>query len=568
MAERSEEKRIFRRYKRFAEFFLKIDAERYKCQTVDYSADGICLYFLDRSPSISAGKIVQIDIEEFEIDLLGEVMWKKDLERGAIVGFRRVGAIKGSCQEFRLPDILIGLQRSMKTGVLKITSGAKVTKIFINNGDMVFAQSNSEDDRFGEVLLKEGKITLEQYFEASEILQKTGRRLGSILIDLGHLDPSELTRAVRHQVMEIVVHILVSECGYFEFEEGPLPSSETIKLNFSAATLIYNSIKRINNFQYILQDFPPLDTVLTLSQDPMDLFQDLSLDEQGKEILSYITGETTIRDVLTPELLNDFDTIKTIYALISARVIVEKIQDEPAPSVTPEEIISEPMAKIDAEFIKMIHDVYESCTSSNFYEILCLKEDASEEEIKKAYFRMAKEFHPDRHFSIPLEETKNKLKVIVDSVTDAYNVLSDPQKRAEYDRSRAGTNNISSRYQYGTEKEMARAKFNEGRSKMLLGFYDQAQQLFSEAIRYENSEPTYYYYQGLALSRLGFYKESAASLKHAITIDPGETNYHIALGFTFMKLGFKERAKSSFRKALDLSPLNEKAIEGLRSIEE
>jgi curved DNA-binding protein CbpA len=248
-------------------------------------------------------------------------------------------------------------------------------------------------------------------------------------------------------------------------------------------------------------------------------------------------------------------------------VIVEKKEDEPAASVTPEEIIREPMAEIDSEFIKMVNDVYESCRSASFYEILCLNEYASEEEIKKAYFRMAKEFHPDRHFSISSEDTKNKLNKIVDHVTEAYNVLSDPHKKEEYDRSLLAETDIAGAVQSQAEQGPAEVTFNEGRSKMLLGFYDEAQQLFSEAIQNETSDPKYHYYQGLALNRLGFYKEASTSLKEAIRLDPRKTNYHTALGFTFIKLGFNQRAKSSFRKALDISPYNEKAIEGLRGIE-
>ncbi|UCG77786.1 MAG: DnaJ domain-containing protein [Nitrospirota bacterium] len=567
MIERSDEKRIFRRYKRETEFLLKIDAERYRCKTIDYSADGLCLHILDRAPSFPQGKVIQVDIEEYEIDFLGEVIWSKPSLQGLIVGFRRVGAIKGSCQEFRLPDILLGLQRSMKTGTLVVTSGSRVTKIFIKGGDMVFARSNREDDRFGEVLLKEGQISLEQYFEASELLKSTGNRLGAVLIKLGYLDATDLTKAVRHQVMEIIVSILISDCGYFEFEEGPLTANEAITLNLSAANLIYHSIKRINNFQYILQDFPSLDTVLCLSEDPMDLFQDLALDDTGKEILSRIDGETPIRDILTPELMNDFETIKSIYAFLSARIIVERKKDQPQQYVTPEEIISEPLAEIDQEFVKMVDDMYDICQTANYYKVLGVKSYATTDEIKKAYFSLAKEFHPDRHFAISSEDTKRKLNEILGIITEAYNALSDLEEREEYDESLQTEPDENIAEGDLTVEQEAEKKFEEGRSKMLHHSYIEAEQLFAEAISIAGFNAKYHYYRGLALNRLSFYKEASKELKEAVRLDPDMTNYHTALGFTFYKLGFKQRAKSSFRKALDISPFNEKAIEGLRAID-
>ena len=64
----------------------------------------------------------------------------------------------------------------------------------------------------------------------------------------------------------------------------------------------------------------------------------------------------------------------------------------------------------------------------DFYEILGVPGDASEEEIKKAYRRMAMKYHPDRNPDDPQAEVRFK------EAAEAYEVLRDPQKRAHYDR--------------------------------------------------------------------------------------------------------------------------------------
>jgi curved DNA-binding protein len=114
----------------------------------------------------------------------------------------------------------------------------------------------------------------------------------------------------------------------------------------------------------------------------------------------------------------------------------------------------------------------------DYYEVLGVARDADAEAIKKAYRKLALQWHPDRHQGAARQDAEARFK----QISEAYEVLSDPDKRKKYDR-------FGRHWEHGQEfepgpgeREMTREEF-EAAFGASGGFSDFFQELFGQRFR-------------------------------------------------------------------------------------
>ena len=173
----------------------------------------------------------------------------------------------GRLEGVSLPDLLWELCRAGKTGVLQLTRQGIRKSVYVKDGSIVFATSGDPNDRLGELLLREGLVTLDQ-LEAAIARLGNGKRLGGLLVEAGHLTPDNLVRAVVRQVREIVLGLFAWEEGEYAFQEGPLPTEEVITLQVRTGEILLQGISGIRSFARIRRSVGPPRTMYRLRQDP------------------------------------------------------------------------------------------------------------------------------------------------------------------------------------------------------------------------------------------------------------------------------------------------------------
>jgi hypothetical protein len=229
-------------------------------------------------------------------------------------------------RDFNLAKILIYLNSNRKTGILRVKTPFFTKKIYLDEGTAIFASSTCEDDRIGEMLVRSGKLKIGQYEESVRLLKMTGKKQGTILVELGFLTPKDLFWSVKYLVKEIICSLFPLEYAAYEFVEGEITKREKMILKLNMGDLIYEGVKRINNFSNIKREMPDLKSPLEVNIVTSIPFDDIEFSPVEKSILSMIDGQKTILEIVDNATADcsPFEVFKSLYVLCLIGVLKKK----------------------------------------------------------------------------------------------------------------------------------------------------------------------------------------------------------------------------------------------------
>lgn len=150
----------------------------------------------------------------------------------------------------------------------------------------------------------------------------------------------------------------------------------------------------------------------------------------------------------------------------------------------------------------------------NPYEVLGLREGASEEEIKRAYKRLVRKYHPDQYVNNPLADlAEEKLK----EINEAYNILMNKRNRNNED------NNNWNYYRYENDSYN---EFNKVRKLIDMGRLREAYDILENST---NRGAEWYFLKGVILLKKGWYEQGYQHVRRAVNLDPNNVEYRNVL---------------------------------------
>jgi len=335
---------------------------------------------------------------------------------------------------------LAELHRARRTGRLVVTGVGRRMVLDVRQGLIAGLESEAETPGGGDG-------------ETSEPLLLDG-------LDLG-LDPGIARAAARERLLDALTWTGAS-CA---FSEGA-PEGRDPPLQLSTGEVLREALPLVKDAGWIRAALGNLDHVLGLAFDPSKP-RNMTLTPTEGYILSRVDGVLSAREVLQLIPLDPAETERGLFNLLLAGLVEYLplparrpsptddqappleldlgLEKEPAPPPPPSPV-SPPRppegrrSRLAPEQLEAarreIEDAYAAKVGSrNHFEVLELPRSSDAAAAKAAYFRLAKRFHPDARRDPGTDDLREKIKAVFVRLGQAYDVLGNARKRADFESS-------------------------------------------------------------------------------------------------------------------------------------
>jgi len=445
-----------------------------------------------------------------------------------------------------------------KTGRLVYRRGNILKYFFFQKGAIFQVKTNQADERLGEILYKLDRIPKEAHAKIDSYIEPN-KNLGEVLKSRGVISEDDLAEALAHQIRESVLNVFPYFDAELDFEEHEAYSGEIDESRTSVPLLIEYGIRRMQA-DHLLQAFLARRTPVPGRRTYAYL---LTADE--KDILEKISGTDMAEVILLTLTMPPDQFWKSLYLFYCLGIVefeanTEEARREKDP-VKPSGGESRRDVPPQVAAFLALRDTLPSMT---FYQILEIPRTATEEDIKKAYFHMARRFHPDRFERKLVAEYTDQIDAVFDAITNAYRTLSNKEARRVYD---AKSGPAATQEDVQDSYRKAEIKFRQGKTLHSQGRMDEAIAYLEEAVRVRKDKGDYYLLLAMAESKVPAYVQKAEQdFLKAIQLEPWNPEGFVGLGLLYKAEGLQTKAIKQLEKALEAEPDHATALEALEEL--
>lgn len=231
--------------------------------------------------------------------------------------------LQGDFEGLTLASILQLLCNDQKTGILTVTREGEESRVFFDQGTIVYASASLKHSRLGYLLRTDGILSSQQLQKCLSFAKEEKVHLGKILVEKGYISLDTLKKYNTRQVETILYDLLFWEKGKFEYKDARLNLKNMIVTQLNPMKLILEASRRIDELS-VFKKVIPSDRLVFRMSGKVQSKEEIKLNANEWRVLSLIDGSRSVRQVVMESGYDEFAVYKIFFSVISSGLIEQK----------------------------------------------------------------------------------------------------------------------------------------------------------------------------------------------------------------------------------------------------
>jgi len=509
--------------------------------------------------------------------------------------------MNGHLRERPLAELIREINAAKLSGALRLARERVQAVVYAEAGEIVFARSNLRVHRLAVCLHRWG-VMAEEKLSAHVTEFMSDAEASAALVAAGALTKDALAKLHARQAADVLRPLLLWTEGTWSFDPRAR-LVEDVRCKLDARQLLLEAARQLPA-EYVAARLDADAEIISPVNAPPAQVQ---LQPLEGFVLSRVETPLALGELLAVSGLPEAEARQSIYALAlggliaragwtnalassapaqsgaadpAAAAVATKAdapgaavaeRDEAEPVAAKSDAPPDPRAEVDALFALV--------TGADNYRILGVGRDAASSEIKRAYYALAKRFHPDRFARDADATLRTQIEAAFVKITQAYETLHDARARSAYDlklgtqvgapasSQSSGRADAAATNSHLSREQRAAESFAQGVAALKLNNLSAAVTLLGEAARLAPQQARYHAFYGSALARdVRTRHQAEAALQTAIKLDGRDPAYRVMLADLLRALGQTLRAERELERALALDPNHDAARRQLNQL--
>jgi type IV pilus assembly protein PilB len=221
-------------------------------------------------------------------------------------------------------ELLVDWHRAKRTGKVQLKRKSIEKSIFLRDGAILRAQSNQENEKLGQILLKRNLVSSWDLEIALNQHKELNKRLGQVLVGMSAIKEPVLNNTLVSQTRDVIFSLVDWEDGEYILEEADDLESEIYFDQLYTPEIILQGMRRISNIVLLLRPMGDLQGTIQLTPDYLEKTRRVALLTEEKSILALLNKPSNLKDLIKSSGMEKL----TVYRSVAALMAVDVLQQE------------------------------------------------------------------------------------------------------------------------------------------------------------------------------------------------------------------------------------------------